>query len=240
MIDTSYDVRTDVRPGADPDKYSKTLRRFHKALWSKDLPSGKNFELSDNQPGKYLYHLSELGEFSLASDGITHSLIYVKRCEKIIGQLSEDRLSKILSGLYTVPGFILFPGNQINGKITMNAARGFNARIGDRFDLTLECIKRFYVSEKSPLFEVIDRYSDFFNLFESFDGYLKFFLLQDLWDEKQQRIKFFLPFDDSFPTQPFPKDLTEYEIFIQKQFEFVAGRSSRMLEFSKTHLPSSV
>lgn len=240
MIDTTFDVRSDVRPGSDPDKYSKTLKRFHKELWSKDLPNGQRFDLSDKEPRKYLFHRSNLGEFSLASDGITHSLIYVKRCGEIIAQLGESKIERILSGLYTVPGFIVFPGNQINGKITMNAARGFNARIGDRFDLTLECIRRYYLSNQSPLEEVINRYSDFFNLFETFDGYLNFFLLQDLWDEKKQSVKFFLPFDGSFPTQPFPKDLSEYEIFIEKQFDFVAGRSLRMKAYADAYLSSSV
>ena len=180
MIDTQYDVRTDIRPGADPDKYSKTLKRFHKELWSKDLPNGKRFELSDKEPKKYLYHKSALGEFSLASDGIACGLFYMKRLSHIIEAVGEPRMAEIMSHFYTVPGFILFPGNQIGGKITMNAARGFNARIGDRFDLTLECIRRYYKAVDSPLNEVITRYSDFFDLFENFDGYLNFFLLQDL------------------------------------------------------------
>ena len=75
-------------------------------------------------------------------------------------------MKEILRLFYTIPGFILFPGNQINGKVTMNAARGFNARICDRFDLTLECIRRYYAKIDSPLHEVISRYSNFFDLFE--------------------------------------------------------------------------
>ena len=163
MVDVNFDVRSDIRPGSDPDKYSKTLKQFHKTLWSKELPNGKNFFLSDQDSKKYLYHNSELGEFSLSSDGIAHSLFYVKRVEHIISKISEKRVSEILRLFYTVPGFILFPGNQINKKITMNAARGFNARICDRFDLTLECIRRYYLSINSPLSEVIGRYSDFFD-----------------------------------------------------------------------------
>ena len=49
--------------------------------------------------------------------------------------------------------------------MTINGARGVNHKIQDRFDLTLECIKRFYIEEDSPLTEVFKRYSQFFNLF---------------------------------------------------------------------------
>ena len=35
MVDTSFDVRSDIRPGSDPDKYSKTLKKFHKTLLEK-------------------------------------------------------------------------------------------------------------------------------------------------------------------------------------------------------------
>jgi hypothetical protein len=44
VIDTTFDFRTDAA-GQDPDTYSPTLRRYHKLLWSKPLPSGVVFEL---------------------------------------------------------------------------------------------------------------------------------------------------------------------------------------------------
>ena len=62
--------------------------------------------------------------------------------------------------------------------------------IDDRFDITLECIRRHYELttktgdmrsvSSSPLGAVLARYADFFSLFESFEGYVNFFLLQDL------------------------------------------------------------
>lgn len=69
-IDTSFDFRTDTPPGKDPDKYSSTLRRYHRLLWSKALPSGALFELSDAKRGAYLHHSSQLGEFFLSSDSV--------------------------------------------------------------------------------------------------------------------------------------------------------------------------
>ena len=228
MVNTSFDVRSDIPPGADPDKYSKTLRLFHKTLWSKELPSGKFFNLVDTEPKVYLFHKSDLGEFFLSSDGIAHSLYYMKRVEHVISKVSKEKMKEILRLFYTIPGFILFPGNQINGKVTMNAARGFNARICDRFDLTLECIRRYYAKIDSPLHEVISRYSNFFDLFESFEGYCDYFLLQDLWNNKEQKINFFLPFDDNFSTQPLPKNISEYLKFVDRQAQFLEGRAERM------------
>ena len=75
LIDITFDFRNDVRPNADPDKESKILLSYHKYLWSKNLPNGRKFELSYNEPNKYLFHKSSLGEFSLSSDGIGVSFI---------------------------------------------------------------------------------------------------------------------------------------------------------------------
>ncbi len=51
MIDTTFDVYSDTRPGGDPDQQSATLRRFHALLWSKPLPDGRSFKLSTDTQG---------------------------------------------------------------------------------------------------------------------------------------------------------------------------------------------
>ncbi|MCE0488130.1 hypothetical protein LVO85_14945 [Ornithinimicrobium sp. EGI L100131] len=67
LIDTTFDVRTEAG-GRDPDSHSATLRRYHQLLWSKPLPNGAAFDLDAR-----LHHKSELGEFWLSSDAITHT-----------------------------------------------------------------------------------------------------------------------------------------------------------------------
>ena len=67
-IDIGFDFRRDTPEGGDADALSPTLRRYHRQLWSKRLPSGALFTLTDKTPGAYLHHRSELGEFLLASD----------------------------------------------------------------------------------------------------------------------------------------------------------------------------
>jgi hypothetical protein len=48
------------------------------------------------------------------------------------------------TGGYTMGGMMVFPGNRVDGKLTLNAARGLKRKISDRMDLTLECIRRYY------------------------------------------------------------------------------------------------
>lgn len=230
-IDRTFDFRNDVKPNQDPDKYSQVLRSYHKSLWSKELPNGKRFQLTDREPDKYLYHESALGSFALSSDSISHSYISVKRMAYIIEQLSEDRKSTILNPLYTIGGFILFPSNKIDNKATINGARGLSARIVDRFDLTLECIRRHYLNIDSPLKDVFARYRAFFELFGDFKGYVMFFLLEDLVLDDFSKVKFLLPFDDSWPTQPLPKSIEEYNQYIMNTIDFVISRGVRIEAF---------
>jgi hypothetical protein len=101
-----------------------------------------------------------------------------------------------IANKYTIGGTMVFPGNRIDGNQTINGARGFNRKIAERFDLTLECIRRHYLVQRSPLGETLARYRDFFVLFEDFRGYVEFFMLQDLVTEDCSAVKFFIPFHD--------------------------------------------
>ena len=176
-IDTSFDFRSDTPPGKDPDAQSPTLRRYHTLLWSKPLPSGVQFELADKTPGAYLHHRSPLGEFRLTSDSVIPTFRKEVRLSHILEQIPEelatfDRIS------YTIGGMMLFPGNRVDGrKMTLNGARGFHPRIKDRFDLTVECIRRHYFGKPNPLSDTLARYTDYFRLFDDFRGYVEFFLL---------------------------------------------------------------
>jgi hypothetical protein len=60
---------------------------------------------------------------------------------------------------YTIGGMMLFPGNRIGRQMTINGARGFHPRIKDRFDLTVECIRRHYLNVDSPLSATLARYA---------------------------------------------------------------------------------
>ena len=227
QVDTTFDVRTDSN-GRDPDSASATLRSYHQLLWSKPLPSGVPFDLA-RAPGNYLTHSSQLGDFKLSSDTISNSLRGSKRRAELIAQIPSAHLDAFQALGSTIGARILFPGNRVDKKPTINVARGFNAQIVDRFDLTLECIRLHYRGEPSPLAAALDRYADFFALFETFEGYVDFFLLDDLVQNGQ--VKFYLPFDGEFG-QPLPNTVDEYNEYMVNTMAFVAARNSRIDNFA--------
>lgn len=173
----NYDVRKDSK-GKDLDAASETLKSYHKLLWSKPLPNGQMMELEKGK-GFYL----RWNDMYFGSDSIIVSFMYAgyKQCQMIMDGIPnfdnyrEDYLKKA----YTVAGSIIFP--QV--RWSMNQARGCSRKISDRWDLTLECIRRFYAGELSPLDTALQKSTSFFDLFVDFKGYVDFFLLQDCVDE---------------------------------------------------------
>jgi hypothetical protein len=229
IIDTTFNVYTDAKDG-DPDRTSPTLRAYHKFLWSKSLPNGEHFELTDNKSGSYLYHKSGLGEYFLGSDAITHSYRNHKRKTWLTQQI-QDEVKELFDTGSTIGAYTLFPNNRIDGKHTINQARGVNRLIDDRFDLTLECIRLFYLDQQSPLYDTLLRYKNFFGLFENFKGYINFFLLNDLVYDNED-IKFYLPFDN-FKTKPTFADLDEYLIYKKGVINFIRARNKLIDNYAK-------
>ena len=227
IIDINFDVYSDTPKGRDPDSYSPTLRSYHKILWSKDLPNGVRFDLDDNTP-RLLHHKSELGEFLLSSDSIGHTYSRVKSMSHIINQIPSEEINSFFSTCSTIGAYIIFPAKKVDNQMTINGSRGLNQSIKDRFDLTLECIRRFYINESSPLSDTFQRYSSFFSLFQEFKEYKDFFLLQDLVEENDLTIKFFLPFD-SFDHPPLPNNVEEYQSYKKHLMDFVRARNQRIL-----------
>ena len=230
-IDTAFKMYADTPANKDPDTYSRTLRDYHLLLWNKPLPSGKRFKLTANETPPYcLTHKSELGEFSLSSDSILHTYTRWKResMAMIIRAIPKSESDEFYDLASTIGGYILFPANQIERKPTINGIRGMHPRIMDRFDLTLECIRQWYQGEESPLYIHLERYKNFFQLFESFKGYYTFFLLNDLVDEDTSSIRFLLPFSDFGKTSPLPVDLNEYLVYRENVVKFANARSKRM------------
>lgn len=228
LIDTSFNFYSDSK-GGDPDSASPTLRNYHKFLWSKPLPNGRILELRDDKKGAYLYHFSELGEFFFGSDAITHSYKNQKRKKWLTEQIPDD-VDELFNTGSTIGAYIIFPNNRINGKHTINQARGINSLIDDRFDLTLECIRRFYSGEKSPLYNTLSRYRSFFDLFGDFLGYVQFFFLNNLLNEKRG-INFYLPFD-GFKSRPSFSDVNQYLSYKERVIGFIHARNHRIEDYT--------
>jgi hypothetical protein len=232
LIDTSFDFRTDAS-GKDPDAHSPTLRRYHKLLWSKPLPGNAYFDLDDTRRDAYLYHGSTVGQFFLSSDSVIPSFttwgFAAAHPELFTGE--ENEAFNTIG--CTIGAMMVFPGNQVDCKWTINQARGCLRTISDRFDLTLECIRRHYLGQGDPsrLGETLERYRDFFALFESFRGYVDFFLLQDLVTDDYSAVTFCMPFDD-FKTPSVPKDFNTYVEYRRRSIEFIEARNRRIERYA--------
>jgi hypothetical protein len=225
-IDITFDFRSDTPEGKDPDIQSPTLRRYHKYLWSKPLPNGAMFELVDTTPRSYLHHRSQLGEFRLTSDTVVPSFRKQACIAHILSRIPEA-LATFNNIGYTIGGMMLFPGNRVDGRITINGARGFHPQIKDRFDLTVECIRRHYLNEASPLSATLARYSDYFHLFGDFRGYVEFFLLQDLVNDDFSSVKFFWHYDN-FHSSPVPDSMDAYLHYRELAIGFIKARNQRI------------
>jgi hypothetical protein len=235
-IDINFDFRSDTPTGKDPDARSPTLRQYHKTLWSKPLPDGTLFSLTDTQRYAYLYHQSELGTFYLSSDTMSQPYRRHRSMQQIRNEVDTGLLSEFRDVMYVTGNMIIFPGNKIKGVMTINQARGCNGRIRDRFDLTLECIRRHYVEQESPLTKTLNAYSDFLALFRDFKGYVDFFLLQDLVTDGGRSVEFFLPFEEFGKQSPYPDSVDRFETFLRNATEFIHSRNFRIMQAT---MPSS-
>ena len=225
MLDVEFDFSKEAK-GRDPDRHSPTLIKYHRMLWQKPLKDNKLFDLTFSEKNR-LTHSSDLGVFELSSDTIGHTYRKWKRMAHIIKQIPKSDIDSFLKTCRTMGGYIVFPANKINGN-TINQERGTNTKIRDRWDLTVECIRRHYVGGESPLSNTLVRYSDFFSLFSNFKNYVEFFHLQAVVSDDFKKVKFFLPFDD-FQRVPTPKNKEEYIAYRQAVMLFINQRNRRIL-----------
>ena len=77
----------------------------------------------------------------------------------IINKIPSDEIDSFYALCSTIGAYIIYPSKRVDKKMTINGARGTNGKIKDRFDLTLECIRRHYLNEESPLSETLERYA---------------------------------------------------------------------------------
>lgn len=227
FIDTTIDLHFDAN-NEDPDRYSPTMRAYHRQLWSKDLPTGGTFQLEDVFPRGYLLYRLESLKIMMSSDTIIRTFRTHQKMQHVLTKIPEEERADFSRLGYSIGGMMLFPKNQIDRKQTINQARGRNGKIEDRFDLTLECIRRHYEDRSwSPLAEVLGRYVHFFDLFGDFKGYVNFWLLQDLVTDDYSTIRFFSPFTE-FKASGLIQSVEEYIPYREATLNFLRGRNSRI------------
>ena len=215
----------------DPDAASPTLRQYHQALWSKELPCGSTFKLEFGRKSDYLKY----NNMRLASDSITTGFRY-KRNRKIIEEVArkldyrpwmEDNIRRT----YSIGGMMIFPKhrNSINGQ------RGMNPFICDRWDLTLECIRLYYEKntdmDSNPLGWVLEADRSYFDLFGDFEGFCKFFFLDDCVSDDYSSVKMWIPCNPFQKKYPLPETSQEYMMWMDASLQFVEKRNKRIMEY---------
>ena len=236
-IDVTFDFTTDTpnywetfqdgSSNTDPDIWSPKMREYQQLLYSRKLPNGElfNLKIGDNPEYNYLYWKN----FRFGSDSIINMYIHHKTLQWLIEDVKKqiDNFTKFhieyLRKGYTIGGEIIFPKRTWS----INRMRGTNSQIKDRFDLTLECIRRYYNNDLSPLYNTLKEDYKFFELFVDFKGYVDFFYLNDLVSDDYKTIKFYLDFDN-FERNPRPQIAEEWITLYNQQMEFLYKRNNRI------------
>ena len=238
VVDTTFDLRAEVG-GRDPDTHSQTLRRYHQALWSRPLASGSSFSLDVN-----LRQESELGYFRLSSDTIVAAYTRWKgppRLLAVVNAVPPQEVAAFNRAASTIGAFLVFPlpTRSAESRVqSINQARGIHRDIRDRFDLTLECIRRHYLYLDSPLTEVLERHRDFFELFGDFRGYVDHFLLNDLVASDYGAVTNLTTFD-GFAGDPLPcGSVDEYRSYMIRSMTFIAARNARIHRHATSQVDS--
>ncbi|MBO4812733.1 hypothetical protein J5491_01140 [Candidatus Saccharibacteria bacterium] len=205
---------------SDPDTNCKAMQLDQQKAWSKKLPNGELFELAVS-PTDYLTWKG----MRFGSDSIIASFRWQKNrelLEKVEASVADYRgfVEEFLHKTYTIGGEIIFPKH----RNSINQNRATNPLICDRFDITLECIRRYYLGERSPLYEVLVADKDFFDLFVDFRGYVDFFLLNDLVSDDYGAVRFWDGWRE-FGDDPMPRSVEGYLEFLEKEVRFVEGRN---------------
>ena len=230
-IDVRFDVRSDCpepKPGSnkipDPDIVSPMLKAYHQLLWSKPLPNGEIMELETGKNCYLKWHDIYLGSDSIAVTFRHYRNPHYQEFKAAIPDY-DSYMADVLKKICVIGGYVIFP----QSRWSMNCARGCHRKISDRWDLTLECIRRFYAGETSPLDSAMERARDFFELFVDFKGYVDFFLFQDCVDE-DYNVKFWLD-TPLFVSDPYPRNLNEYLAWVASQIDFVNKRNNRIVDY---------
>ena len=208
---------------ADPDMSSPMLKEYHKRAWCKELPNGQLFELEDDPCGYLRWNGMRFG-----SDSITTGFRYERNrtlLEQVEAGMDDYRrfVEDYIHSTYTMGGMIVFPRH----RNSINQTRGVNRFICDRWDLTLECIRRYYSGEESPLSRCLEQDKGFFDLFVDFKGYVDFFCLEDCVSKDRSKVELWLD-TELFIRDPLPRTVDGYISWIKSQIAFVDNRAASM------------
>ena len=191
----TFDKRVDLTD-YDPDTKSLKLMHHLYELYKEDKGNGCFLQglIESNENDLYI----ETVDIHLGCDSIANLL----NIDALLIDNNSRRTYCTLAN--TLGAKIIFPKNG-KGCFSINNAR--NCKVVDRFDYTLECIRRYYNGEESRLNDVflLEKNKKFFNLFrnkdndsgkDAFKNYVNFFFLNDLVSDDFEKVKFFINTDE--------------------------------------------
>lgn len=232
-IDVTRNLLEDAG-GRDPDSHSPLLRQYHRQLWSRPLPSGHTLELDEK-----LRLRSGDEDWWLASDAITNSYLSWSQpawFAKVRSDIDPDLVRGLFDAGCTVGAYIVFPyaRRQEDGKYpwSINQARGMRRQVRDRMDLTLECIRRHFRGEDSPLAPTLTNVEGFFALFDDFNEYVQHFLLDGLVDN-DGKVRYLTDHVD-LAGDGLPRSADEYRTYIARTMDFIKSRNEAIVAVSSS------
>lgn len=201
----------------------------------KELPKGGYLDFGEIKKSNATY--KEFGKITNCSPDAYSSYAsrndgkWTKQWQMPFKEKCIENHSKLADEVYhlsgTIAGEFFFPCHEKDGK-TINQTRGTIPSIADRIDLTLRDIKYLYEkkAEDYPLKEVLNRYKDFFDKFESFKGYIDYCLLNDFCTKDYEVILW-------KEEEGLPKNEEELVNFWDWSVEKLNARAERIKQYAK-------
>jgi hypothetical protein len=242
LIDPDRDFASHYRDGGDPDRDCPRLYQWHLALWGRPVLGVAPFTLEVTSGSSCGIRLrsGDSDEFYLSSDGIIPTWStsgWTKRITPdVVAEIAEDA-DDFYRIACTIGGYIVFPLNR-TGQTghSINQSRGMHPQIADRFDITLECIRRHYgePEAENPLGARLAYYADYFALFGDFDTYVRFFVLDDLVTQNRDAVTSLMTGETitEFSSPAFARSATDYAQYRERTIAFVNARNARIRELS--------
>lgn len=110
--------------------------------------------------------------------------------------------------------------------------------ICDRWDLSLECIRRYYEGitdrENNLIGETLEADNLFFDMFVDFRGYCDFFFLQDCVSEDYRTVKMWIPAEPFTQKYPYSDTVEKYFDGIEQYLSFDRSRNRRIREYENS------
>jgi hypothetical protein len=279
--DVKYNKETELYSG-DPDCESKKLYEYHQLLWNKGCLKGlrqdgcelklsvENNRTNNNNIKELrlgadnfvaLYMKTKINEKTGELEPAKYKTMREKNNKEIFKKQLEIRPAGSKERIkYTIGGSIIFP--RLGGGL--NQSRGYynkndgTAKVGDRIDITLACIKEWFENpnnKNNPLWNTLakDENKIFFSLFrdkegkeDGFKNYIDFFLFQDFVNQKTYEVKNLFASPEEFKNgskviddgilvrkNNLPESATEYENLYNNLINAIKDRTERIKEHAK-------